>query len=75
MQTRRTKRVKVKPKDPKTNENLKLKFEVITMTGRCCWKVWDSYLGGNTFDIEIPGQHRPGWWIRAIQLVANCDYK
>ena len=52
-----------------------IKFEEVTFTGNCCWKVRDRFTGGQSFYMPTVGTHLPGWPIRAVQLVEHCTLK
>jgi hypothetical protein len=68
---RKRKRTKRKIKARK-NGHL-LPFDAITFTGNCCWKVRDKFTAGQSFVVPGVGTHHPGWLIRAVQLVDNCN--
>ena len=50
-----------------------LSFELVTLTGNCCWNVWSRTRAGQPFEMTIPETQRPGWTIRAVQLIENCS--
>ena len=52
-----------------------LKFQVTKMVGNCCWSMRDKFTGGQTFVVPSVGTYFPGWPIRAVQLVENCNSK
>lgn len=46
-----------------------LSFEYVNMTGNCLWSVWNKYRSGESFQVEQPGTHEPGWSIKAVKLL------
>ena len=50
-----------------------LKFKLVKLTGSCCWKVRDQYKKGKDADYAIPGTHEPGWPIKSVKLLKNCN--
>ena len=68
---RKWKRTKRKIKATK-NGHL-IKFEVVTFTGNCCWKVRDKFINGQSFQMPGVGTYIPGWPIRAVKLVKRCN--
>ena len=45
-----------------------LNFEVVTFTGNCCWKIYDSYVGGQAMNMDHVSTYQPGWPIRKVEL-------
>ena len=58
-------------KDPQTER--RLNFDAVTVTGNCCWNVWNSFVGGQPMSLSTVGRHQPGWFIRAVELRKNCE--
>ena len=50
-----------------------LNFEVVTFTGNCCWKIYDSYVGGQAMNMDHVSTYQPGWPIRKVELFENCN--
>ena len=59
---------------PRTKQALNIELEKVTMTGSCCWQVWDSYFGGNSFNLPAPKKFQPGWSIKSVNLVKDCAF-
>ena len=70
LETKRRKRKSVKIKNNANNKLLP--FEIVSMTGTSCWKVWDKYKGGTPLILRSVGDYEPGWRIRAVELMDNC---
>ena len=70
---RNKKRMKRKIKARKNGKLLK--FDIANMNGNCCWSMRDKFTGGQSFVIPAVGTYYPGWPIRAVQLVENCNSK
>ena len=65
------KRRKIKLNHPE-NEGL-LKFELATVTGTCCWKVWSAFVNGQSTGMGSVGTCESRWPIRSVELFGNCD--
>ena len=48
-------------------------FTLATLYGNCCWKIWSRYHGGRPFPMATPDVYEPGWRIKAVELVKNCN--
>ena len=71
MKERKRKRRSIKLKHPETKKLYK--FEAVTLTGNCCWKVWSSYRSGTPYNMVGPDNYYPGWAIRAVELLEDCE--
>ena len=69
---RRRKKQSIKIRHPLTGKFIK--FEIATLDGSCCWKLWDNYRGGQPFRISRAENYQPGWTIRAVELVEDCNF-
>ena len=65
---RRRKRKKIKMR----NSDGLVPFEIVTITGTSCWKVWNKYRGGTPMTLRAVGEIEPGWIIRAVELMDSC---
>ena len=60
-------------KHPETQN--KLRFSIARMTGNCCWRMFDRHpRKGIPYDMVASQSYEPGWTIRYIQLMKNCDF-
>jgi len=69
-QDRRRKRMHIRRRHPQTKELLT--FEKVTLEGNCCWRIWDNYFGGESYDVSRAGTFQPGWRIAAVEYVEDC---
>ena len=69
---RKRKKKSIKAKHPETKRIAK--FSIATMTGNCCWRMYDGYRGGMPFDMGTSQAYEPGWFIRSIELMTNCNF-
>ena len=65
--------MRIRKKHPETKKLLN--FEIVTLEGTCCWKIWDSYIGGTSYPMLAAGKIRPGWRIAAVEYVEDCKFK
>ena len=54
--------------------NRYLYFDIVTMKGNCCWKVWNRYITGISYKVETEGTRHPGWTIKTVQLIKKCGF-
>jgi len=48
-------------------------YELATVEGSCCWKAWSSKRGGSFHVMKFAGVHKPGFTIRRIELLEDCQ--
>jgi hypothetical protein len=63
----------IRNKHPETKK--RLHFYNATLQGKCCWKLWDSYVGGTSYPMSAAGTFSPGWKIAAVEYVEDCEFK
>ena len=63
--------IKLRNPDDSDKKRKFLKFDIVKVTGSCCWRLKDRYRGQNNppFDMSHPGEYQPGWPIRSVQLL------
>ena len=69
---RKRKKRSIKARHPETKRIVP--FAIATMTGNCCWRIYDSYRGGIPFDMGTSQTYDPGWFIRSLELMTNCNF-
>merc|ERR1712224_121738 len=56
------------------NKPRNYRFKLAKLFGNCCWKIWNRYRrGGRPFTMATPNIYQPGWTIKSVELVRNCD--
>ena len=65
------KKRRIRSNHPETKELLK--FEIVTVTGTCCWKGWNAYVGGQSTSMGSVGTWETGWPVRSVELFGSCD--
>jgi len=70
LENRRRKRKKIKIRNALTHGLIA--FDIVTISGTSCWKVWNKYSGGTHMIIRAVGEIEPGWTIRAVELMTDC---
>ena len=48
-------------------------FDLATVEGNCCWKVWSRYRSGQGLGMGTAQTYQPGWNILSVQLVEGCN--
>lgn len=71
LRARRVKRRKIKLKHPETQDLLP--FDAVTLTGNCCWRVSNAFLGGQSTTMNAIGSYQTGWVVRAVELLDECN--
>ena len=60
-------------KHPETQK--KLRFSIARMTGNCCWRIFDRHpRQGIPYNMVASQSYEPGWTIRYIEVMKNCDF-
>ena len=72
-QDRKRKRMQIRRRHPQTKKLLT--FKKATLEGNCCWRIWDSYIGGMHNVVSRAGTFQPGWRIAAVEYVESCELK
>ena len=70
-QDRKRKRMQIRRRHPQTRKLLT--FKKATLEGNCCWRIWDSYMGGMYNVVSRAGTFQPGWRIAAVEYVESCE--
>ena len=62
-----------KVKHPETQK--RARFSIARMTGNCCWRIFDRHpRQGIPFNLVFSQRYEPGWTIRYIEVMKNCDF-
>ena len=47
------------------------RYEIVKVTGNCCWRVSSRYIGGRYEDLEGVGVFATGWAIKRV-ILTDC---
>ena len=63
----------IQDKHPKNRKYLR--FEIVTVSGECCWTFWKNKRRGANFSKSTPGTYTNNWPIKKIEVSNSCEIK